>query len=102
MHAIVDALRRELPEWKVPAPQGGWSQWRTPPAGSGPAFAQAAPRHGVAITPGGANSPDGVFPEYVRICYGPPLPVLQTAAHRLAAAWSDIASAAPVTTAISA
>jgi DNA-binding transcriptional MocR family regulator len=96
MQAIVGALCRELPEWSIPAPEGGWSLWLTPPAGSGAAFAQAALRHGVAITPGGANSPDGAFPEYVRICYGPSPPLLEAAAQRLAAAWSDISSAAPI------
>ena len=76
--------------------------WLTPPAGSGAAFAQAALRHGVAITPGGANSPDGAFPEYVRICYGPPPPVLEAAARRLAAAWSDTTSAAPIASPVNA
>jgi DNA-binding transcriptional MocR family regulator len=96
MRAIVAALRRELPEWDIPAPEGGWSLWLTPPAGSGAAFAHAAVRHGVAITPGAANSPDGTFPEYVRICYGAPEPVLNAAAERLSAAWNDIASTAPI------
>ena len=102
MHAIVDALRRELPEWNIPAPQGGWSLWIEPPAGSGAAFAQAALRHGVAITPGAANSPDGAFPQYVRICYGATPPLLEAAAQRLAAAWSDITSAAPIGSPVSA
>jgi DNA-binding transcriptional MocR family regulator len=99
MHGIVDALRRELPDWHIPLPEGGWSLWLAPPAGSGAAFAQAALRHGVAITPGGANSPDGAFPEYVRICYGAPGPLLNAAAERLAAAWSDLTSIAPIATA---
>jgi len=96
MRALVEALRRELPDWDIPAPEGGWSLWLAPPAGSGAAFAQAALRHGVAITPGAANTPDGAFPEYVRICYGPAPPLLEAAAQRLAAAWSDIARAAPI------
>lgn len=102
MHTIVNALRSELPEWNIPIPEGGWSLWLTPPAGSGAAFAQAALRHGVAITPGGANSPDGAFPEYVRICYGPTPSVLAAAAQRLAAAWSDITSAVPIASPVSA
>ncbi|MFL5828326.1 MAG: aminotransferase class I/II-fold pyridoxal phosphate-dependent enzyme [Solirubrobacteraceae bacterium] len=102
MHAIVDALRRELPDWTIPASQGGWSLWLAPPTGSGAAFAQAALRHGVAITPGGAHSPDEAFPEYVRICYGPTPPLLEAAAQRLAAAWSDIISAAPTASPVSA
>jgi DNA-binding transcriptional MocR family regulator len=102
MHAIVDALSRELPEWQIPAPDGGWSLWLAPPVGSGAAFAQAALRHGVAITPGGANSPDGAFPEYVRICYGPSPPLLEVAAQRLAVAWSDIADTGRVASPVSA
>ncbi len=94
MHTIVEALRRELPEWNIPTPEGGWSLWLAPPAGSGAALAQAALRHGVAITPGAANSPDGAFPEYVRICYGAPKPFLNTAAQRLAAAWNDLTTTA--------
>jgi DNA-binding transcriptional MocR family regulator len=102
MQAIVEALRRELPEWDIPVPEGGWSLWLAPPAGSGAALAQAALRHGVAITPGAANSPDGGFPEYVRICYGAPEPLLNTAARRLAAAWNDLTSTAPIASPINA
>jgi DNA-binding transcriptional MocR family regulator len=98
MDTLASALRRELPEWNIPAPQGGWSLWLTPPAGSGAAFAQAALRHGVAITPGAAHSPDGACPEYVRICYGPAPPLLEAAAQRLATAWADITTAAPIPT----
>jgi DNA-binding transcriptional MocR family regulator len=98
----VDALRGELPQWNIPAPQGGWSLWVAPPAGSGAAFTQAALRHGVAITPGAAKSPDGAFPEYIRICYGPTPPLLKTAAQRLATAWSDITSAAPIASPVTA
>ena len=102
MHTIVDALRRELPDWNIPVPHGGWSLWLSPPVGSGAALAQAALRHGVAITPGAANSPDGAFPEYVRICYGPSPPLLQAAAQRLAAAWDDLTSTAPIPSSINA
>jgi DNA-binding transcriptional MocR family regulator len=102
MHTIVEALRRELPDWNIPTPDGGWSLWLAPPAGSGAAFAQAALRHGVAITPGAANSPDGAFPEYVRICYGAPKPLLNTAAQRLAAAWNDLTTIAPIASPVNA
>jgi DNA-binding transcriptional MocR family regulator len=102
MHTIVNALRRELPDWNIPVVQGGWSLWLSPPAGSGAALAQAALRHGVAITPGAANSPDGAFLEYVRICYGAPEPLLEAAAQRLAAAWNDRTSTTPIASPISA
>jgi DNA-binding transcriptional MocR family regulator len=100
MDTLHRALRRELPEWEGQPAEGGWSLWMATPTGSGAAFAQAALRRGVAIVPGGASSPDGAFPEYVRICYGPPPPVLEEAARRLAAAWADLVSSAmPVGTA---
>jgi DNA-binding transcriptional MocR family regulator len=102
MHVIVNALRRELPEWNIPAPEGGWSLWLAPPTGSGAALAQAALRHGLAITPGAANSPDGGFPEYVRICYGAPEPLLNAAAERLAAAWNDLTTTASIASPINA
>jgi DNA-binding transcriptional MocR family regulator len=102
MDTIVNALRRELPDWNIPVAQGGWSLWLSPPAGSGAALAQAALRHGVAITPGAANSPDGAFPEYIRICYGAPEPLLEAAAQRLAAAWNDLMTTAPIDSPINA
>jgi DNA-binding transcriptional MocR family regulator len=92
MGTLHRALRRELPEWDTQPAEGGWSLWMATPAGSGAAFAQAALRHGVAVVPGGASSPDGAFPEYVRVCYGPAPPVLEEAARRLASAWSEFAS----------
>ncbi|MGZ4254283.1 MAG: aminotransferase-like domain-containing protein [Solirubrobacteraceae bacterium] len=99
MGTLHRALRRELPEWDAQPADGGWSLWMATPTGSGAAFAQAALRHGVAVVPGGASSPDGGFPEYVRVCYGPAPPVLEEAARRLAAVWADFASnALPVRT----
>ena len=92
MGSLHRALQRELPQFDAQPAEGGWSLWMATPAGSGAAFAQAALRHGVAVVPGGASSPDGAFPEYVRICYGPAPPVLEEAARRLASAWSDLAS----------
>jgi DNA-binding transcriptional MocR family regulator len=94
MRALAAALERELPDWDVTPAEGGWSLWITLPTGSGAAFAQTALRHGVAIAPGGAASPDGAFPECVRICYCPPPPVLEEAAGRLAAAWADFVPSA--------
>jgi DNA-binding transcriptional MocR family regulator len=94
MAVLLHALRTELPEWDLSPVEGGWSLWMAPPTGSGGAFAQTALRHGVAIVPGGASSPDGAFPEYVRVCYGPAPAMLEEGARRLAIAWADSASAA--------
>ena len=88
MQALAAALQREIPDWDVRPSEGGWSLWIALPTGSGAAFAQTALRHGVAITPGAGVSPDGAFPECVRVCYGPGPPVLEEAARRLARAWA--------------
>jgi DNA-binding transcriptional MocR family regulator len=100
MEALVNALRRELPDWEVTPAEGGWSLWITLPTGSAAAFAQAALRHGVAIDPGGASSPDDAFPDCVRICYGPAPALLEEAARRLSGAWSDFGPTAPPITAL--
>ena len=97
--SVVAALGRELPDWEPAPAEGGWSLWITLPTGSAAAFAQVALRHGVAIAPGGASSPDEGFPDCVRICYGPAPPVLELAARRLANAWSEFATTTtPITT----
>jgi DNA-binding transcriptional MocR family regulator len=99
MEALLNALKRELPEWPVTPAEGGWSLWITLPTGSAAAFAQTALRYGVAIDPGGASSPDDAFPDCMRICYGPPPALLEEAARRLSDAWSDfVPTALPITT----
>jgi DNA-binding transcriptional MocR family regulator len=99
MQTMVAALGRELPDWEVTAPDGGWSLWITLPAGSAAAFAQVALRHGVAIAAGGASSPNDTFPDCVRVCYGPAPPVLELAAQRLANAWNEFSpNTIPLTT----
>ena len=99
MQALHDALATELPDWQVEPAEGGWSLWVMLPSGSAAAFAQVALRRGVAVAPGGASSPDEEFPDCVRLCFGPAPPLLEEAASRLAAAWTEfVPAAAPVTT----
>ena len=99
MQTMVRALGRELPDWDLAPTEGGWSLWITLPAGSAAAFAQGALRHGVAIAPGGASSPDEAFTDCVRICYGPAPPLLDIAAQRLANAWNEFTTTTiPITT----
>jgi DNA-binding transcriptional MocR family regulator len=92
MEALLAALRRELPDWTIEPADGGWSLWITLPMGSGAAFAQTSLRHGVAIAAGGGNSPDDEFLDCVRVCYGPPPPLLEEAARRLGSAWAEFTS----------
>ena len=94
METMVAALGRELPEWTVERPAGGWSLWISLPAGSAAEFAQAALRHHVMISPGSPCSPDESFPDHVRVCFGMPPPALEEGARRLAAAWREFDPAA--------
>lgn len=80
-------LSRALPEWEVPAVPGGQSLWIRLPAGDGTSFAQVALRHGVAILPGAGLDPGGRCDAHVRVHYLAPLPDLDVAVDRLAAAW---------------
>jgi DNA-binding transcriptional MocR family regulator len=95
MEVLVAALRRQLPDWSIDPPDGGWSLWITPPTGSAAAFTQTALRHGVAIVAGSASRPDEAFPDCVRICFGAAPPLLEDAARRLASAWSELVPNAP-------
>ena len=94
METMVAALGRDLPEWAVERPIGGWSLWISLPAGSAAEFAQAALRHRVMISPGSACTPDESFPDYVRVCFGLHPGALEEGVHRLAAAWREFDPAA--------
>ena len=89
METLVAALTREIPDWPIGKPAGGWSLWIALPAGSAAAFAQAALRHGVAIGTGAATSPENEFPEHISVCFGPAPLILEEAARRLATAWHE-------------
>jgi DNA-binding transcriptional MocR family regulator len=94
MQALGAALDQTLPDWPIALPVGGWSLWIALPAGSATAFSQAALRHRVAIGTGAATSPDNEFPEHISVCFGPAPPILEEAARRLAAAWSEFNASA--------
>ena len=82
--ALSGALRRHLPEWTWPEPDGGLTLWVRLPGDSG-AFAQAALRHGVAVVPGRLLSASagvatgrgaGQASEYLRLAFTQPPDVL--------------------------
>jgi DNA-binding transcriptional MocR family regulator len=95
MRTMAEALTREIPEWEVEPPHGGWSLWIALPSGSASAFVQAALRHGVAVSPGGGCGLNDEFPERIRICFGPEPDLLEDAARRLRGCWRAFDPQAP-------
>jgi DNA-binding transcriptional MocR family regulator len=87
--ALIEALRRECPDWEFGVPPGGLSLWVRLPRGSSTALAAAAGRHGLHIVPGTAFGVDGVLDDHVRVPYVLPPERLREAATRLALAYRD-------------
>lgn len=88
--ALLAALRRELPEWRVTEPQGGLSLWAELDAPmSTPLTLLAAPA-GVLIVPGSRFGVDGTLERFLRIPFGLPAEHLDTAVRRLAGVWRQL------------
>ncbi len=93
--ALAAAVRAELPDWTFRLPGGGMSLWcRLPVAGS-TALVDAAGRHGVLLAPGPAFAPEGGLDRYLRIPFTAPVPDLEEAVRRIAAAWSELGRSGP-------
>lgn len=85
---VVDALRRDLPEWAFTPPRGGLSAWVTlPDHASATAFVQHAGQHGVLIASGRQFCAVDADCPNVRIPFTAPRPVLAEGMRRLAEAW---------------
>ncbi|AYF77024.1 PLP-dependent aminotransferase family protein [Nocardia yunnanensis] len=86
-----DLLRAKLavalPDWEIPAVNGGQTLWCRMPHGDGASFAQTALRHGVAVLAGSGLDPSGDSENRVRLHFRHPDAVLAEAAERLATAW---------------
>ncbi|GAA4633500.1 PLP-dependent aminotransferase family protein [Actinoallomurus vinaceus] len=92
---LVDALRRECPDWEFSVPPGGLSLWVRLPGTSSTALAATAARYGLHVVPGTAFGVDGVLDDHVRVPYVLPPEVLRDAVSRLAAACREAAGAQP-------
>lgn len=87
--ALQRLLRERLPGWRWPEPGGGLSLWIDLGAVNALDFAAFATRHGVAVAPGTLSSPSSAYADHLRLPFGKPVPELEAAVERLAAAWSD-------------
>ncbi|MEV5749387.1 PLP-dependent aminotransferase family protein [Actinoallomurus sp. NPDC052308] len=92
---LVEALRRECPDWTFTVPPGGLSLWARLPGTSSTALATAAARYGLHAVPGTAFGVDGVLDDHLRVPYVLPPEVLRDAVSRLAAAAREAVGAQP-------
>ncbi|MYV44632.1 PLP-dependent aminotransferase family protein [Streptomyces sp. SID2888] len=84
--ALVDAVRRELPDWEFSVPRGGLTLWVRTGGLSGSRLAEAGERVGVRVPSGPRFGVDGAFEGYVRLPFTVAGAVAEEAAVRLAAA----------------
>ncbi len=88
--ALRSAIARHLPGWRTPTPAGGLFLWCALPTPSSTAFAVAARRAGVVLTPGPRFGPDGAFESRMRLPYARPTGELEAALARLAPVWRGL------------
>jgi DNA-binding transcriptional MocR family regulator len=84
---LAQLLREALPDWHFELPKGGLFLWVRLPGYDSRQFAQAAARHGVALTPGPLFAADDSFVEYLRIPYLLDEDRIRLGVERLAEAW---------------
>ncbi|HEX3690614.1 MAG TPA: PLP-dependent aminotransferase family protein [Solirubrobacteraceae bacterium] len=85
--ALLGAVARERPQWRVGRPAGGMALWVELPDGtSASALAARAVAHGVRVAPGPRFGVDGGFEQRLRLPFTQPPERLAEAVRRLAAA----------------
>lgn len=88
-HLLYTELQRQLPEWEVTPPRGGWHLWVRLPRGDGDRFAHLALRRGVTVAPGSATALDSRFARHLVISYASSEAKLRSGVRILAAAWRE-------------
>jgi DNA-binding transcriptional MocR family regulator len=88
--ALATAVARHLPGWRTPTSAGGLVTWCALPTPSSTAFAVAARRAGVVLTPGPRFGPDGAFESRMRLPHARPAAELEAALARLAPVWRGL------------
>ncbi|MGW3427798.1 SCO1417 family MocR-like transcription factor [Streptomyces melanosporofaciens] len=94
--ALVEAVRRHLPDWEFTVPHGGLTLWARTGGLSGSRIAEAGARLGVRVPSGPRFGVDGAFEGYVRLPFTVGGAVAEKAATRLAAAADLVASGATI------
>ena len=88
--ALVDALARELPDWRVTVPQGGLSLWAELPTPLSTPLTMLAAQAGVVVVPGSRFGVDGTLERFLRLPYALPADRLVEAVRRLAEVWRQL------------
>jgi DNA-binding transcriptional MocR family regulator len=86
---LTELVQKHLPGWTWRKPDGGLLLWARLPAGDANQLAQVARRHGVAIVPGSANSPEHRFADHVRLPFVADAAAMKEGISRLARAWQE-------------
>ena len=94
--ALVDALTRRLPEWRIPQVHGGVALWVELDAPLSTGLVLAARAHGVSLSSGSRFGVDGTHDRHLRLPFTAPPEELRRAVDTLADAWPSVRAAAPV------
>jgi len=94
--ALLAALARELPGWRVSAPQGGLSLWAELDSPLSTPLTVLARSAGVLIVPGSRFGADGTLERYLRLPFTQPPEVLERAVTRLREVWTTLDRSSPV------
>ncbi len=85
--ALLAALGRELPQWRVAQPQGGLSLWAELDAPLSTSLCMLSAPAGVLLVPGSRFGVDGTLERFLRLPFALPPARLDEAVQRIAAAW---------------
>jgi DNA-binding transcriptional MocR family regulator len=88
--ALVAALARELPQWRVAVPQGGLSLWAELDAPLSTQLSLLAAQAGVLVVPGSRFGVDGTLERFLRLPFSLPAPRLEEAVRRMASVWAGL------------
>jgi DNA-binding transcriptional MocR family regulator len=95
--ALVEALRAEFPEWRVPDVDGGVCVWAELDAPLSSGLVLAARERGLHLSAGPRFSPDGGHERHLRIPFTAPPEQLRRAVRVLGEVWPAVRAAAPAT-----
>jgi DNA-binding transcriptional MocR family regulator len=88
--ALIAALARDLPQWRVAVPQGGLSLWAQLDAPLSTPLTLLAPQAGVVVVPGSRFGIDGTLERFLRLPFSLPPERLDEAVRRLAGVWAQL------------
>jgi DNA-binding transcriptional MocR family regulator len=93
--ALVAALARRLPGWRVPVPAGGLVLWCTLPSASSSSLVAAAEARGLRLAAGPRFGAGHAFDDRLRLPYTQPVDVLEQAVDLLAEVAGDLRADQP-------